>query len=134
MRPSSVTAGRFLDGDRGVVLDFSRFLGTTETGVFFRHSEHGSLAGLRFAVPLTVGRELAPSRVRPRFPDLYAYEQRTTVGMGLNFIRNDIGRALVTDREIERVFWNRDRLYPTYVRRHVDDLRQAVRRWIDDKS
>ena len=130
----SVTAGRFLDGDRGLVLDFSRFLGTTEAGVFLRHSEHGSLAGLRFAVPLTVDKELPPSRVRLRLPDVYAYEQRTTVGDGLNFIRNDIGRPLMTDREVERVFWNRDRLYATYIRRHVDDLRQAVRRWIVDES
>jgi len=130
----SVTAGRFLDGDQGVAADLSRFFGNTEIGVFLRHSEHGSLAGLRLAVPLTLAKELPPWRFRPRLPDLYAYEQRTTVLTDRNVIRNDIGRVLTTDHEIERIYWNRDRLYAAYIRQHVDTLRQAMRRWIDDAS
>jgi hypothetical protein len=34
--------------------------------------------------------------------------------------------------EIERVYWNRDRLYPVHVQQHVDTLKQAVRVWVDD--
>jgi hypothetical protein len=130
----SVTAGRFLDGDQGVAADLSRFFGTTELGVFLRHSDHGSLAGIRFGVPLTPAKELPPWRFRPRLPDLYAYEQRTTVFTERNDTRNDIGRLLTTDHDLERVYWNRDRLYPVHIRQHVDTLKQAVRRWIDDAS
>ena len=111
----SVTAGRFLDGDQGVAADLSRFFGNTEIGVFLRHSDNGSLAGLRFGIPLTPAKELPPWRVRPRLPDLFAYEQRTTVFTDVNVIRGDIGRALSTGHEIERVYWNRDRLYPVYI-------------------
>lgn len=130
----SVTAGRFLDRDYGVAADLSRFFGSTEIGVFLRHSDNGSLAGLRFAIPLTVPKELPPWRVRPRLPDLYAYEQRTTVLTDANILRSDIGRVLSTGHEVERVYWNRDRLYPAYIRQHVDTLKQAVRRWINDAS
>jgi hypothetical protein len=130
----SVTAGRFLDRDQGVAVDLSRFFGNTEIGVFLRHSDHGSLAGLRFGIPLTPAKELPPWRVRPRLPDLFRYEQRTTVFTDRNVIRNDIGRPLTTDHAIERVYWNRDRLYPAYLRQHVDTLKQAVRRWIDETS
>ena len=130
----SVTAGRFLDGDRGVAADLSRFFGNTEIGVFFRHTDNGSQAGLRFAVPLTLNKELPPWRVRPRLPDLFPYEQSTTVLTDVNTIRGDIGRTLRTGHEIERVYWNRDRLYPVYIRQHVDTLKQAVRRWIDETS
>ncbi len=130
----SVTAGRFLDGDQGVTVDLSRFFGNTEIGIFLRHSDHGSLAGLRFAIPLTLGKELPPWRVRPRLPDVFAYEQRTTVFTERNVIRNDIGRTLTTDHDIERVYWNRDRLYPAYIRQHVDTLKEAVHRWIDETS
>jgi hypothetical protein len=49
-----------------------------------------------------------------------------------NVLRSDIGRSLPTGHEIERVYWNRDRLYPVYIRQHLDTLKQAVRRWIDD--
>ena len=130
----SVTAGRFLDGDRGVAADLSRFFGNTEIGVFFRHTGNGSQAGLRFAVPLTLDKELPPWRVRPRLPDLFPYEQSTTVLTDVNTIRGDIGRTLRTGHEIERVYWNRDRLYPVYIRQHVDTLKQAVRKWIDETS
>ena len=130
----SVTAGRFLDGDGGVAADLSRFFGNTEIGVFFRHTDNGSQAGLRFAVPLTLNKELPPWRVRPRLPDLFPYEQSTTVLTDVNTIRGDIGRTLRTGHEIERVYWNRDRLYPVNIRQHVDTLKQAVRRWIDETS
>ena len=43
-----------------------------------------------------------------------------------------IGRPLLTGHEIERVYWNRDRLYPAYIRQHVDTLKQAVWRWIEE--
>jgi len=130
----SVTAGRFLDGDRGVAADLSRFFGNTEIGVFFRHTDNGSQAGLRFAVPLTLDKELPPWRVRPRLPDLFPYEQSTTVLTDVNVIRGNIGRPLRTGHDIERVYWNRDRLYPVYIRQHVDTLKQAVRKWIDETS
>jgi hypothetical protein len=130
----SVTAGRFLDGDRGVSTDLSRFFGNTEIGVFFRHTDNGSQAGFRFAVPLTLDKELPPWRVRPRLPDLFPYEQSTTVLTDTNTIRGDIGRTLRTGYEVERVYWNRDRLYPVYIRQHVDTLKQAVRKWIDETS
>jgi len=130
----SVTAGRFLDQDRGVAADLSRFFGNTELGVFFRHTDNGSLAGLRFAVPLTPAQELPPWRFRPRLPDLFTYQQSTTVLTDVNIIRGDIGRDLSTGHAIERVYWNRDRLYPAYIRQHVDTLKQAVRKWIDETS
>jgi hypothetical protein len=130
----SVTAGQFLDGDQGVAADLSRFFGNTEIGVFLRHSDNGSLAGLRLGIPLTLAKELPPWRVRPRLPDLFTYEQRTTVFTDRNVTRGDIGRTLATGHDIERVYWNRDRLYPVYIRQHLDTLKQAVRRWIDETS
>ncbi len=128
----SVTGGMFRDRDLGIGGELSRFFGSTEIGLFARHSEHGSLVGLRLAFPLTLAKELPPLYLRPRLPDLFTYEQTSTVFTGSNAIRNDISRPLFTGHEIERVYWNRDRLYPTYIRQHVDTLKQAARRWIDD--
>jgi hypothetical protein len=130
----SVTAGLFLDEDAGVVADLSRFFGNTEIGVFLRHSDNGSQAGVRLGVPLTPAKELKPWHFRLRLPELFTYEQRTTVFTDTNIIRNDIGRVLSTGHEIERVYWNRDRLYPMYIRQHLDTLKQAVRRWVDEAA
>jgi hypothetical protein len=130
----SVTGGRFLDQDRGVAVDLSRFFGNTEIGMFFRHTDNGSLAGLRFALPLTLDKELPPWRVRPRLPDVYSYAQSTTVLTSTNTVRHDIGEDLSTNHEIEQVYWNRDRLYPVDIEQHVDTLKQAVRKWIDETT
>lgn len=128
----SVTGGLFRDGDRGVAAELSRFFGSTEIGVFLRHSDHGSQGGLRVAFPLTLAKELPPMLVRPRLPDLFTYEEQTTIFTDANFLRNDIARPLLTGHEIERVYWNRDRLYPAYIRQHVETLKQAVWRWIEE--
>jgi len=127
----NVTAGKFLDGDRGVSGDMSRFFGNTEAGVFVRHSGNGTLAGIRFALPLTVRRELPPWRVRPRLPDVYSYEQRSTILGDRNEARSDIGRPLSTDHEVERIFQDRDRAHAAIIRRHVESLRAAVRHLLD---
>ena len=75
----SVTVGRFLDQDRGVAVDLSRFFGNTEIGIFLRHSENGSVGGLCFSVPLTLPKELPPWRFRLRLLDVYSYAQSTTI-------------------------------------------------------
>lgn len=126
----SVTTGRFLDGDTGIATDLSRFFGSTNIVLFLRHSDHGSIGGIRMEFPLTVAKELKPMRLRPRLPEFFAYEQRTTVFTDRNTIRNNIGRTLRTGHEIERVYWNRDRLYPVYIRQHGGTLKEAVRKWV----
>lgn len=126
--------GLFLDGDRGVAGEVSRFFGDFEAGFFLRHTNHDSLAGVRVAIPLTPARELEPGWLRPRLPDLFEYEQRTVVFSGANEIRDDIGRVLRTGHEIGRAYWNRDRLHPAYVRTHLGDLKEAALRWVDDAA
>ena len=128
----SVTGGRFRDGDAGIAVDLSRFFGSTEIGLVLRHSDNGSIAGIRLGFPLTPAKELKPWYFRPRLPELFAYEQRTVVFADRNILRTDIGRTLPLGHEIERIYWNRDRLYPVYIQHHVDTLKQAVRVWVND--
>jgi hypothetical protein len=130
----SVTGGLFRDNDAGIAVDLSRFFGTTEIGIVLRHTDKGSIAGIRLGFPLTPAKELKPWYFRPRLPELFEYEQRTTVFTDRNFLFTTIGRSLPLGHEIERIYWNRDRLYPVYIRQHVDTLKQAVRVWVDDAT
>jgi hypothetical protein len=102
--------------------------------VFLRHTDNGSQAGLNLEIPLTPAKELKPFWVRPRLPDVLAYSQSTTVFMERNFLRSNIGRSLSTGYAVETAYWDRARLYPAYVQRHVDSLKQAVRKWVDDAA
>jgi hypothetical protein len=69
-------------------------------GIFLRHSDNGSLAGIRVGFPLTPAKELKPWYFRPRLPELLAYEQRSTVFTDKNVLRADIGRTLPMGHEI----------------------------------
>jgi hypothetical protein len=130
----SLTGGLFLDGDQGISVTLSRLFGNTRISVFLRHTDNGSLAGLSLAFPLTPARELKPFWFRPRLPDLFSYSQSTTVFVDRNLLRSDIGRSLGTGHDVEMVYWDRARLYPAYIQQHLDTLKQAVRRWVDDAA
>jgi hypothetical protein len=130
----SLVGGLFLDNDRGITVTLSRLFGDTRIGVFLRHTDNGSQAGLNLEIPLTPAKELKPFWVRPRLPDVLAYSQSTTVFTDRNFLRSNIGRSLSTGYAVETAYWDRARLYPAYVQRHVDSLKQAVRKWVDDAA
>ena len=115
-------------------LTLSRFFGDTRISVFLRHTDGGSLGGLSVAFPLTPPKELKPFWFRPRLPDLFSYSQSSTVFTERNVLRSDIGRSLGTGHDVETVYWDRDRLYPVYIQYHLNTLKQAVRRWVDDAA
>jgi len=127
---ASVEGGVFRRGDAGVSAELSRFFGDTEMGFFVRSTTFGSIAGVRLALPLTPSRELAPTRIRPRLPDLHTHVQQITVLESPSVIKRYVGRTLETDHEIERVYRGRDRILPGDLRVHVQALREAVLRWL----
>ena len=118
-----VTAGRYLDEDDGVTVDVSRFFADTEIGVFLNHSGRGSLAGLRFAVPLTLGRDLPASRFRVRTPEEWTHAQRSVVFADVNVLRQDVARRLPTRYGIDHAYLDRDRLHPSVVGAELTDPR-----------
>jgi hypothetical protein len=130
----SLTGGLFLDGDHGIAVTLTRLFGNTRIGVFLRHTEHGSLGGLTMTFPLTLSKELKPFWFRPRLPNDFTYLQSTTVFTERNILRGDIGRSLGTGHGIEAVYWDRARLNAAYIQQHLDILKQAVRRWVDDAA
>lgn len=130
---ASLTAGRFRNGDDGIATQLARQFGATELAFFFRSTSLASVAGISVALPLAPARELRPSRVRVRAPDLYTQSMQTTVLADRNVIRRDVGRVLDTDHEIARTYRNRDRLQPVTVIAHVETLKEAWRRWVGAK-
>lgn len=128
---ASLTAGRFRNGDNGAAAELSRFFGATELGFFVRATEFASVAGARISLPLAPARELPPTRIRPRLPDAHVQALQSTILDPIPLLRRDVGRLLATDHETGLVFRTRDRLQPVTVRGHVDELRNAVRRWLE---
>ena len=109
----TVRAGRFYDKDHGVNVGLSRFFADTEVGVFLRHSDRGSLAGVQISLPLTFGKDFRPSRVRVRTPSEWSYGLQSVVFNDRNALRSDIARGLLEG--LDQTYFDRDRLHPAAV-------------------
>jgi hypothetical protein len=70
------TAGRFLDGDRGVRLDVRRRFGELEIGGFGLRTEGGSNGGVTLRIPLPPRTHAATGPVRLRVADAFRWEYR----------------------------------------------------------
>lgn len=121
---AGVTVGQFLDNDRGFTATLSRYFGNNELNLFVRKTDQarGFLVGIGVALPLMPVRDARPGLLRVRLDNHYRYAQGIRATGGGGFLRSDIGNRLRTDHEIETVLFNRDRLYPVYIREHAEQL------------
>jgi hypothetical protein len=136
---ASLTAGQFRNGDLGAAVELGRFFGQTEFAVFVKSSRYtlpagtpfASQAGARISLPLAPARELAPSPVRLRLPDVYSQGLQAAVVKQGEFgaIRSDVGLLLNTDHEVARAYRMRDRLQAVTIRQHVVAIRDGAKRW-----
>ena len=125
-------AGLFRRGDGGAAVELSRFFGESEIGFFSKFTNFGSAAGIRVSVPLSPKRELRPSRLRPRLPDVFSHSKQITILDPSGVSRPWVALPLGTEHEIERIHRGRDRMYPANLRANTGILRRAVLRWLGD--
>lgn len=126
------SGGRFWGDDTGFTLELKRFFGDTAFSVFYKNSappggERVQAGGVEFAFPLTARRDMKPSLVQVRGSDEWNYSQETVIARQGE--KNVAARGAGIDPKpafnLERVFYNRDRLTPAYIRNHLLRLRDA---------
>ena len=133
------TAGQFLDNDRGFSVELKRFFGDTAFSLFYRDSrteakanvdpERVQMAGVQISIPLTPRRDMKPYVVQVKGSNEWTYEQDTkivTPGAN-NSVNTSIGLNPLMGYNLERIYYNRDRLSEEYIRRHLPRLREAYR-------
>ena len=136
------TGGQFLDQDRGFLVEVKRFFGDTAFSVFYKNSwtaeranvnsEHVQMGGFMISFPLTPRRDMKPlASVQVRGADEWSYTQQVKiVGPGAaNDVNTSIGLDPQPAYNLERVFYNRDRLSEEYIRGHLLRLREANNRY-----
>lgn len=113
---TTLSGGRYYEGDAGARLDIVRRWGESEVGLFGIKTESGTVGGMRISVPLPVRRLGAPSRLRfvtvPYFPWEYR-ESSEPAGLQVRLFDN-------TARF-------RKGLLPTVVKNNIEALRTARR-------
>ncbi|MHB8829345.1 MAG: YjbH domain-containing protein [Syntrophales bacterium] len=131
------TAGQFLDQDRGFTCELKRFFGDTSFSLYYKNSrtegkpyspsEHVQMAGAQISIPLTPRREMKPiAKVQVKGSNEWSYAQETkivTPGFS-NSVDTSIGLDPQMVYNLERIFYNRDRLSEDYVRQHLLRLRK----------
>jgi hypothetical protein len=126
------TGGRFFDNDTGFRIDLKRYFGDTAFTVYYKNSrttagELAQVGGAQVTFPLTPRRDMKPYLVQVRGNDEWSYAQETKIVSqgGTNFVSTSIGVDPEPAFNVERVFYNRDRLSESYIRRHLLRLRDA---------
>ena len=128
------TYGQFWYQDKGVVLALKRFFGDTLISVFCRVSgDNGTerVGGLSISLPLSPQRDMKPSILQIKGSDAWTYGLETVIADqgDRNPVRTDIGIIPTTNRNLDRVYFNRDRLNERYIEQHIMRLREAYERW-----
>jgi hypothetical protein len=126
------TGGKFWNQDKGFTLELKRFFGDTAFSVFYKNSwtadrQHIQVGGVQFAFPLTPRQDMKPYIVQVRGNEDWSYAQETEiVSPGhLNLVGRSVGVNPQFPYNLERVFYNRDRLTEAYIRKNLLRLRDA---------
>ena len=126
------TAGKFYDNDKGFSVELKRFFGDTAFSVYYKNSrtqanEDVQVGGVQIALPLTLRRDMKPSLLQVKGSDDWSYAQETKIVSpgSSNSVDTSIGFNPQTPYNLERVFYNRDRLSELYIRSHLLRLRDA---------
>jgi hypothetical protein len=126
------TAGRFYDNDTGYRLEAKRFFGDTSFSVYFADTrtsagERVHVGGVMIAFPLTPRRDMRPGVVQLKGSEEWSYSQETRIVKegGSNVVSISTGVDPTPAYNLERVFFNRDRLSEPYLRKHLLRLRDA---------
>jgi hypothetical protein len=113
---STIRAGRFNEESAGVRIDFTRRLNEFEIGFFGIKNEFETTAGFTLKIPLPVRKYLDPSIIRPTTVPEFPFQYRDTTG--------PVGVELSLYDNMDRL---RKRLYPTFIRTNIEDLKRANR-------
>ncbi len=125
-----LTVGEFWQGDTGYKLVSKHWFGDTEIRLFLRDTRE-QIAGIEFAIPLTLRRDMKPTRIgQIRGSEQFAYGIETLVGKDHNRLTGGIGLTPGLTHNVDQVYFNRDRLSPAYVESHLIRLREAYQQYV----
>ena len=132
---AKTTYGKYWYGDTGGSFELKRFFG--ETSVSFNYmntsknertgKESEKFAGIKVSFPLTTRKLYKANYIQLKGKKDFSYGIRTTIQRadGTNKINHNYALVPKSDFEIDTVYLNRDRLNGSYIKQHVDRMRDA---------
>ncbi|MGL6260735.1 YjbH domain-containing protein [Vibrio sp. WXL210] len=118
------TAGEYFFGDQGFTVTSRHWFGDTSVSVYYQDTDQ-SFAGLNISVPLTFRKDMAPNPVQIRGIDQWTWGYRTMVRNPQNLLDFSAVQQSDLQNNIDRNYYNRDRLSAGYINANLTRLRDA---------
>ncbi len=118
--------GQYLKEDQGFILELKRYFGDTAI-TFFVSNTRDTIGGIRITLPLTPRRDMKPSIFQVRGNDHWSYQLQSVLAEegGRNPLVFGQGIIPQTAFNLQRRFFNADRLNEKYLEAHLDRLLDA---------
>lgn len=123
-----VTAGQFWGQDQGVEISTRHHFADTSVEVFVKDTDI-TMAGMRLTLPLGRRESMKPAAVNVRGSERWSYSVDTRIGEDSNTLSFAAGENPTVYDDLERRFFNDDRLHRRYVKRHLPRMREAFWRF-----
>ncbi len=125
-------AGQYWEGDKGFTLTSKHWFGDTAVSLYFQHTDK-SFAGLNLSFPLSFRKSMKPDPIQIRGIEQWTWGYRTMVGE-YNALEGTLARTSDLQNQIDRNYYNRDRLSAKYINANLTRLKDAYLQFKDDKS
>jgi hypothetical protein len=120
------TAGRFYNNDKGYRIDMKRYFRDVSFSLWYSNTDVHK-AGFSLAIPLTPRRDMTPGWLQVRGTEHFEDSLGVRVQNGSNpgYLSPNSGNIPDTTYNLERSFYNNDRLNELYIQAHLARLWEA---------
>ncbi len=121
---TEITAGKFWAQDSGFKLETHHYFGDVVVSTFYANTEY-ELIGIGITLPLTPRRDSRPGRIQLRGSESWQYHISTRINSPANLLDIGIANEPVPSHNLERSYFNRDRLHEPYLISNSSSLRES---------
>jgi len=120
------TYGKYWHQDTGLSLELKRYFGDVAVSFIFQDVED-KFAGARVTIPLTARKLYKADYFQIKGKNDFSYGLRSTISRadGTNTLNPNGGITPLNDFELSSYYRNRDRLNASYVKQHLDRMREV---------
>ena len=125
-----LSTGKYWHGDNGYSIVSKHWFGDTTVNITLQKSDF-TFAGLSFSIPLTLRKEMRPQGYQVTGIDQWTWGYRTMISNSANYLYyGNLVASPDLQHNIDRVYFNRDRLSPSYIRANLNRLRSAYQHYV----
>lgn len=121
-----LSGGRYLNGDTGIGLRTIHWFDDTQVNLEIKSNDDQVYAGLYFAFPLSKPQSMRPSSFQLTGVDEWRWGYRTQLNSNANTINDAILVEPKLQHNVERVYFNRDRLSMQYFYANLPTIMHAM--------